>query len=500
MSNLTDTLDNAWGTQYVISDENTRRSYFNGVIPSAHEIHTLQDLVKSDTRGNFLLQHVVHSGSCANLYATKEAAQLGEDETEVVYATGTYVSGTIDKKYSTSIFELKTPHLRIKEKNAATEQVQSRVVPLAYHIDPEAFDESYSLIQYENDCLEELHYRALASRLDGKRIGVLFLELILVGTGAVLSDRFLAKLGLVCKVHDIYIVVDEIFTGGRTTPNAMLLTEETPQEFRTRVSHVTLGKWLLKGLVLVTPRIQEVLRKKEDNSDISIRGTSIQIPLKETIYLYNAQMAKRGTMNQRQEDVLEHLKLYEDDYWGKGLMIFGNFMCTGGIRRGLHNRLAPMLELDRNFERLSNLKVKKIHKKNGKAKMNKEIVDAILTWKTMPDYSHPQKYYNYIFCKTICTFDEKAGFAFETECAVKMKQLQKSYHLYDINGENIQDLDSKSKKKKKSIKIIFITGIACPKLLHMNIFLNAGRVKCKEVKRSELYTGFLARKYCVCIY
>ena len=102
---------------------------------------------------------------------------------------------------------------------------------------------------------------------------VLFLEIMLSGNGAELSDRVLERLGQLSRHHNFSIVVDEILTGGRC--GTMLLTQQAPGSFQERVTHITMGKWLQAGLVLSS----EAFKVSSDETLIHYpsRGPSTEI-------------------------------------------------------------------------------------------------------------------------------------------------------------------------------------------------------------------------------
>jgi adenosylmethionine-8-amino-7-oxononanoate aminotransferase len=97
-----------------------------------------------------------------------------------------------------------------------------------------------------------MHEKLLLYRVQGRPIMSLFLELILAGNGAFLSDRSLNKIAILSKQHYFKIVVDEIMTGGRTGSLLLLTTKSI--NFISCVSHVTLGKWCQCGIILVSSK------------------------------------------------------------------------------------------------------------------------------------------------------------------------------------------------------------------------------------------------------
>ena len=76
------------------------------------------------------------------------------------------------------------------------------VVGLPYHTGHPLLD-AQTLIRYENACVENLHLRCLEAEMSGCPFKALFLELLLTGNGALLSDRALEQLGNVARHHNL---------------------------------------------------------------------------------------------------------------------------------------------------------------------------------------------------------------------------------------------------------------------------------------------------------
>ena len=101
--------------------------------------------------------------------------------------------------------------------------VKKSIIALPYHI--QGSISGNNLQTYEDMCLCKLHEKLLLYRVQGRPVLSLFFELILAGNGALLSDRTLAKIAMLSKLHDFKIVLDEIITGGHTASLLLLQTK-----------------------------------------------------------------------------------------------------------------------------------------------------------------------------------------------------------------------------------------------------------------------------------
>jgi hypothetical protein len=173
----------------------------------------------------------------------------------------------------------------------------------------------------------------------GKPIKAIFLELVLAGNGASLSDRALEKIALLSHKHDFSIIVDEIMTGGRTGTMLHLLTK--PKEFIQCVSHVTFGKWPQCGMILVSKAHHDAGEQKKRVS--AQRSNSTCIDFKQIIPCWNKVVSLLGRAQVRRDVVLKKIKCKSDDAWGIGCLIF--VPHKNNTANGLKNRILPLLEL-----------------------------------------------------------------------------------------------------------------------------------------------------------
>jgi hypothetical protein len=336
---MTDNLANSWGTNLVFLNPRDQRKNVNTAVT------LLRAAIRRSTDDKFTLSKITSCGSDANLFAVAEASFGNTDA--VLVACGMYVAGDRGpiQQWSTSGFDLLSgpasivpPHL------TKTKFVHQHVVALPYYIPFEQKDINETvakeLIEYEDRCLHELHIRLLLNKLNGRAVQVLFLELLLSGNGAELSDRVLERLGQLSKHHGFTIVVDEIFTGGRC--GSMLLTQQKPQSFQTQVSHITMGKWTQAGLVLSSEAFKLQLDKLMEN--FPSRGPSTEVsatPIYLSWELVDEHLVKTA---ERRAKVIAHLHgITEDECWGKGVIVYAP-VKRSDIAAGLKNRFLPMLE------------------------------------------------------------------------------------------------------------------------------------------------------------
>jgi len=189
----------------------------------------------------------------------------------------------------------------------------------------------------ENGCLQELHIRLLIASMDGRPIKGIVMELMLAGSGALLSQRFTLRLAQMAVQHGLYFLVDEIMTGGRSG-SSLLLVKSQPKEFIARVICVTLGKWLSVGVILYNSNIDRGIYL-----DDRPRGTSTWISLAQpSIYLKDV-LRSLSSNNSRKAAVLAKLKLKEDQVWGLPGLIFCGRARTDSAQ-ALKCRYVPLID------------------------------------------------------------------------------------------------------------------------------------------------------------
>ena len=335
---MADGLANEWGANLVFLDAKNRRKYMDRAVT------LLEAAIRRTTDEKFALRKIASCGSDANLHAVAEAS-FGQTDA-VLIGCGMYVAG--DKgplhQWSTSSFDITSgPSFIVTPAQTLVTFTKEHVVALPYiiplqeHKDQEILKEIHA---YEDECLHELHIRLLLNKLNGRPTKVLFLEIMLSGNGAELSDRVLERLGQLSRHHNFSIVVDEILTGGRC--GTMLLTQQAPGSFQERVTHITMGKWLQAGLVLSS----EAFKVSSDETLIHYpsRGPSTEINATPPYLCWELVDEMLEYTDQRREEVISHLNgISENDCWGRGVIIFAPAKRTDA-EQGLKNRFLPMLE------------------------------------------------------------------------------------------------------------------------------------------------------------
>jgi Aminotransferase class-III len=334
---IMDDLANHWGCCLVnTSHYNTRNVGANTIGERA--LSEFKAVVSSYFYRKYYLARVMTCGSDANLYSIADLTQ--GDTGRCLVAAGCYLAGDDGplQSWSTSTFSVKDDFPEVithpdKVKNMFT---KTHTIGLPYHM--EGVLSTHDLITYENMCFLELHNRCILANINGTPFIAILLELILASNGAILSHRALVLLGELAAKHNFYFIVDEIMTGGRT--GSMLMMENTPIEFSTRVTHVTMGKWLQVGIVLETAIYHDAKQTKMDHT--SKRGTSTIMNCTEVITIWNTVADNLNNTKHRREQVLKKLKLCNEDVWGKGLLIFANIRRQGAATGGKF-RYLPML-------------------------------------------------------------------------------------------------------------------------------------------------------------
>ena len=332
-----DDLANHWGCCLVnTSHYNTRNVGFNTVGERA--LQELKGIVSSYFERKYVIARVLSCGSDANLFALVDLTQ--GDTSQCLVAAGSYLAGDDGplQSWSTSTFSLKDDCAEVithpdKVRNKFT---KSHTIGLPYHM--EGVPVTEKLIDYENRCMEELHKRCVLAAINGSPYKGILLELMLASNGATLSTRALTLLGKLAKEHKFYFIVDEIMTSGRT--GSMLMIENTPTEFSSRVTHVTMGKWLQVGLVLEKAEYYDA--KQGRLAHTSSRGTSTIMNCSEVISIWTTVCENLANKASRREQVLKKLKLKDDSVWGKGLHIFASIRRQGAAH-GAKFRFLPML-------------------------------------------------------------------------------------------------------------------------------------------------------------
>lgn len=333
---MTDDLANHWGT--VLHPDGAGR------IRRGSSTHTdLKMAVDRECRP-YVLRKVFGSGSDANLWAVMMASK--SDPGACLVACGSYVSGDHSpfQDWSTSSFSvLNALSLIETDTERISMAARESVVPLPYYVPcgrPDCCDgDRESLTTLEEECLKEIHIRCLIAVVEKRPIRALLLELMLAGCGAQLREPFLTRLGLLARHHGMWFVVDEIMTAGRT--GKVLMTKSKPEEFQKRVSHVTLGKWMGVGLVLVSESFGEVEQESTPASRTG-RGPSTFISVSRPLYQWDSVVGNLHMTGARREATLNAISCREEDCWGEGTLVFAP-KYRKDLNQGLKSRYLPML-------------------------------------------------------------------------------------------------------------------------------------------------------------
>lgn len=341
---MADNLANEWGTKLCLERSMDRsRGRGSGANDSKKSASDeLKSLMRTASLDKYKLEKLQCCGSDANLWAVMDITQ--GNPILCMFACGSYVAsdGGPIQSWSTSDFSYHAPLTWIMSPKKSSDFAQKTGIALPYHLPccnccDGDIDQWNNL---ENECLDEIHYRCLESRLGGYPLKAMFMELVLAGSGGLLSPRFLRYLGILGKHHGFYVVVDEIMTAGRCNDISFLLTQTTPIEFQDIVSHITLGKWTGVGIVLKKCNILE-----NQYAQLASRGDLQQIDTTNAVICVKTILAimKTKKTEQRRSYVLEKIRVDPSTSWGLGLLIFCE-KRRSDLAAGLKSRFLPMME------------------------------------------------------------------------------------------------------------------------------------------------------------
>jgi hypothetical protein len=370
---MTDDCSNYWGCALADIDISyQRRSSFTSEGNNS-SLGNLKQKVDGTLKREYVVNRVTTCGSDANLHAVIDLA--GGDTNLCLIGAGSYVAGDNGplQIWSTSTFAVKNGLSCITNpslvKNCFT---LSHTIPLPYSI--KGVMDIDELKQYENSCLQEIHFKCLMGHMKGHPYKCILMELMLASNGAELSDRALIMLGKLAEVHNINFVVDEIMTGGRC--GSMLMVLSKPKIFTSRVTHVTLGKWLQYGLILSSSKYYDAKGLDQENDHTANRGASTKLDVQQ-VYLYWKRVEENlDCTESRRAMVVSRLRLKPEDTWGKGCLIFAPVKRNGYVY-GLKNRFLPKLEPHMAIEK--NLKCTKMPDWS-KEQVNTSAVNAVNLW------------------------------------------------------------------------------------------------------------------------
>jgi hypothetical protein len=363
---MCDDLANTWGTTFCCPLDNTRR------IEKGGSVSKFGQAISCSTDGKFVLLKPMACGSDANLWAISDAT--GFNTSACLFAAGSYIAGDGGslQPFSSSKFNFLENLADIAEPSDIHNDVaRSNTVGLPYHIN--GVLDAEALEKYEDECLLGLHTFLVLAKMKGNPFEALLLELCLAGNGGVLSDRALKYLGELAFAHGLRIIVDEIMTAGRSG-EAMLLLQSKPKAFQDVVTHVTVGKWVSLGAVLVSPKFA-IEREARFGSSVR-RGASTYLGCEEATSCWITVMANQATIADRRRAVLKRFRVPAADAWGIGLLIFAPVRRTDS-KQGLKSRFLPMIHSNTPIDPI---KYQKMDAKVLKQSLNHSIVQKSLNW------------------------------------------------------------------------------------------------------------------------
>jgi len=295
---------------------------------------TLPGLVAAETN-RFGFERVSICGSQANSWCIDDSTN--QNASLCLFAAGSYVSGDASalQSYSTSEFStgeelaLIVPPAEVRSPSA-----RANTVPLPYHI-PNVL-EIADLSAYEDECLQAVHIRLCWAKMRRTPYKAIFLELMLAGNGAILSDRALVAIGKLATHHNLAVVVDEVMTGGRTGEMFFLLSK--PPSFQAAVTHITFGKWCAMGMIFLSKAWSE---KRKILYPHARRGASTFLSADAAIQTWKCLKSNLGEIPEKRAEVLKKLKLKAEHAWGQGLIVFGPYRRE--TQRGLKCRYLPLI-------------------------------------------------------------------------------------------------------------------------------------------------------------
>ena len=310
-----DDMTNSWGCNLVNTMGAARRSR-----------HQLDLAIRSSVPG-WMLMAMKNSGTEANSFAIDKAT--GKDMDTLLCAYGGYVGGDDDlQPYSSSEYNNSKTFALPKFPVDASEKCKRQTIVLPYFVPRSNFMINEQRSDYQHQCLAQLHKRLLRCRLAGRPVKVLLLEYILGGNGGELDPEFLVALGILLEKFDVEVIADEVLTAGRV--DKMTMTQTMPDQFRDRVSHITVAKFPGCGIVL-----QRALTKPSEHVE-QLRGSSTNIEPGLACQMWDevAARVKQKVPSLRRQQVIDAFKLDDSRHWGKGCLMFTD-LTRSEVTRGL---------------------------------------------------------------------------------------------------------------------------------------------------------------------
>jgi len=370
-----DDLANNWGVNLCIPEKygrSLRPTPEQKVVGSSEKSisSVLPSLLAVETN-LFVFERVCICGSQANSWAIDDATD--NNASLCLFAAGSYVAGDASalQSYSTSDFAPRDELALIMAPDDMMKQkCRTNTVPFPYFI-PGVVSRQ-ELMKYEDDCLEAIHIRLSWAKMRRTPYKAIFLELMLAGNGAVLSNRALVALSRLATFHNLCVIVDEIMTGGRT--GQMFYLNKKPVSFQNVVTHITFGKWLKLGMIFMSKRWAE---KRKELYPFTARGASTFLCADEAIAHWRTIKSCMKDVPLKREQVLKKLRLKEEDVWGEGLIIFGP--TRRETLHGLKCRYLPTIHAYAPFEYI-NPSPQKLTSEAFRVHINKEIMSGTFDW------------------------------------------------------------------------------------------------------------------------
>lgn len=368
---MSNDCQNEWGCALAVCYTNKRKSTSG----TSGDSRNLRDKIASTFSNKWVLAKVMSCGTDANMFAVMSATN--GDTNTILVAAGSYVAGDNGPMqiWSTSTISLQhgipgmAPPSDVKHPFT-----RKHIVALPYCIAGVLSEQSQKT--YENECIEKLHLRCLVAKVRDRPYKCIMLELMLASNGASLSDRCLIMLANLADSFGIFFLLDEIMTAGRT--GTMLMLQSKPTSFIKRVSHVTLGKWTQKGIVLVSPQFHEESKNSSDHTER--RMNSVSVDCSDVLLHWDAVKQNLQNCQLRREIVVGKIQIEERETWGEGTLIFVPKERVGLIF-GLRNRLLPLLDIDTPVDSIPFKSTKW-----NKTAVNAQLVDCVLSWKNITVY------------------------------------------------------------------------------------------------------------------
>jgi hypothetical protein len=170
----------------------------------------------------------------------------------------------------------------------------------------------------------------------------------------------------------------------------MLFLEQTTQSFIECVSHVTLGKWIHVGMILVKSDYYSRIVSQSTTQQMP-RTPSTYIDLKPIIPVWNKVVNHVANAQLRREQVLAKINCDEEESWGRGCLIFAPVRYNHN--ENLKCRYLPFLEQ----VNICAPRPTDFRSKINKIYVNQLVMDAVMQWKAIElNYDDCDNYDSYI--------------------------------------------------------------------------------------------------------